>query len=156
MPWYRWITVFAAIAGAVLITPIDIGASEPLAVIVSDKCDLTDISTDELQKFYLGKTTMHTDECEIRLLAYQPSVKAFYRIVLDMTLLRFRKHWMKLVFAGEFATPPEECSTIADLKQRLCNNPGAIGFLPLSKVEGCMKILTIDGKQPDDSGYLLK
>lgn len=129
---------------------------EPLAIVVSDDCELSDVSSDDLKRFYLGKTTVMSDGYEIELLSFRAAAKKFYDLVLDMTPLSVRKHWMKLVFAGEFATPPTEYSDVDEIDAIICKRKEAICFLPLSKVTDCMKILTVNGLKPDDSDYPLK
>jgi hypothetical protein len=156
MFWSRSLIVTTIVALTILSQATAAGADDPLVVVVDESCELEDISVAYLQKLYLGKITIHSDGCEVLLLAYQSSSERFYESVLDMSVLRLRKHWMKLVFAGEFATPPEEFRTTEHLEKRLCDESGAIGFVPLAEVTGCMKTLTIDGKQPGDSGYALQ
>ncbi len=145
-----------AVGTLVLALASSIHADEPLAVVVSDSSTIPDISMNELERFYLGKTTMLPDGNEIVLLAYTPAAELFYKKVLDMSTLEVRRHWMKLVFEGEFATPPEEYRYADELKDMVCKKREAISFMPLSEVDSCMRILKLDGKIPGDEGYLLK
>jgi hypothetical protein len=156
MSWSRSLIVTTIVALTILSQATFAGADDPLVIVVDESCDLEGISLAYLKKLYLGKITVHSDGCEVLLLAHQSSSERFYKAVLDMSVLRLRKHWMKLVFAGEFATPPEEFRTAENLEKRLCDDSGAIGFVPLAEVAGCMKTLTIDGKQPGDTGYALQ
>lgn len=144
-------------AGALILTLAStIQADEPLAVVVSYSCTISDISMSELKRFYLGQTTILPDGDEVLLVAYTPAADSFYKTVLDMTILEVRRHWMKLVFEGEYATPPEEYRHIDELKDIVCKKEGAICFVPLSEVDDCMNILKLDGKKPGDEEYPLK
>lgn len=156
MSWSRSLIVTTIVALTILSQATSAGADDALVIVVDESCDLEDISFTDLKKLYLGKMTVHTDGREVLLLAHQASSERFYESILGMSVLRLRKHWIKLVFAGEFATPPEEFTATRNLEARLCGNSGALGFAPLSEVDGCMKTLTIDGKQPSDSGYVLE
>lgn len=127
-----------------------------LAVVVSIDNPISNLSLVELQRIYLGKTTLFPDGQEIELIEHAQSVEQFCLKGLEMTTLRFRKHWLKLIFSGGYATPPKECERIEDIDKLLCRNVGAICFVPTASVESCMKVLTIDSLGVNDEGYVLK
>ena len=131
-------------------------ATAQIAVIVNDANSTYDLTLDELKRIYLGKMTAFPDGKEIALMEYEPLCEKFYKAALNMTELKVRKHWMKVVFSGEFATPPTEHHHLEEIKDLVCKNRGAICFVRLSDVEDCMKVLTIEGKKPDDEAYPLK
>ncbi len=131
-------------------------ATAQIVVVVNDSNSISDLTLDELKRIYLGKTTAFPDGKEIVLMEYSPLCEKFYKAVLNMTELKVRKHWMKVVFSGEYATPPTEYKDLDEIKNQVCKNRGAICFVGLSEVEDCMKVLTIEGKKPDDEGYPLR
>ena len=149
----------AVIAVCVSVLPFSMvggAAKEPIAVVVNDSSAITDIKLEKLARYYLGKVTLLPDGSEIVLLAYAPLEEDFYKAAVKMTTLGLRKHWMKLVFEADYATPPTDYNDLDEIKGIVCKTKGAICFVPLSKVSDCMKVLTIDGKSPGDEGYALK
>ncbi len=131
-------------------------ATAQIVVVVNDSNSISDLTLDELRRIYLGKTTAFPNGKEIVLMEYAHLCEKFYKAVLNMTELKVRKHWIKVVFSGEYATPPIEYHDPDEIKNLVCKKRGAICFVRLSDLEDCMKVLTIGGKEPDDEGYPLR
>ncbi|MFQ5452792.1 MAG: hypothetical protein ACE5D6_01230 [Candidatus Zixiibacteriota bacterium] len=140
----------------IIISLVYVPVSAQIAVVVNDSSSVSDLSMEELKRIYMGKTTVIPDNEPIVLLEFCYLKEKFYDIVLDMSPLKVKKYWMKMVFSGEYATPPVPHRNIKDIKNVICENKGAICFLQLSDVGDCMNVLTIDGKKPEDEDYPLR
>lgn len=131
-------------------------ATAQIAVVVNDSNSTSDLTMDQLKRIYLGKTTAFPDGKTVVLMEHGSLNEEFYKTVLDMTLLKVRKHWMKIVFSGVYATPPTEYKDSDEIKRLVCKNKEAICFVRLTDADDCMKVLTIDGKNPEDKDYPLR
>ena len=129
--------------------------ADTIVVIVHKDNPLTNVSAALLQKIYLGKVTIFPNGERIVLGEMATWSEAFYRILLNKTPMTIRKYWIGVVFSGGVATPPVELKKSEEIKEFIENNPGAIIFSTTSMVDSTMKILTIDGKNPGEPGYLL-
>lgn len=129
---------------------------EPIAVVVNDQTATSELSFEELQRIYLGKTTFFRDRKKITPAVNAHLEQRFYRLVLGLTTRQVRKHWMKLVFSGADVIPPIGCSDPDEVRNLLQKKESVICFVRLSAVDSCMKVLTIDGKRPGDADYPLK
>lgn len=126
-----------------------------IAVVVHPDNSVTDISLSDLKRIYLGKVTSYESGDAIVLTGNQKLDEAFYQQVLDMSVRRVRKHWMKVVFEGEYATPPTAFDDLAELRKFINRNKGAIGFVKLSDVDSTLKMLTVEGLDPEAEDYPL-
>lgn len=140
----------------ILIASPAFGNDDPLVVVVNDSCEFSDITFIELERLYLGKITALPDDSDVLLLVYTSVNEMFFDILLDMTVLEVRKHWIRLVLEGEFVTPPDNHYDHDEIKRVICRKKGAICVIPLSKVDECMKVVSVDGKTADDKDYVLK
>lgn len=127
-----------------------------IAVVVHPDNPVADISLSDLKRIYLGKVTSYKSGDAIVLTISQKLDEVFYELVLDMSVKRVRKHWMKIVFEGAFATPPTAFDDLAELRKFINRNKGAIGFMELSAVDSTLKTLTIEGLDPEAEEYPLQ
>lgn len=126
-----------------------------LVVVVDDSNSVSNLSMKELKRIYLGKITDFKNGQEIALAEYAPANEDFYQATLGRSTHKTRKYWMKLIFSGGHATPPKVFKKIARIKQFLRDTEGAICFIESSDVDTGMKVLSLDGKMPEDEGYPL-
>ncbi len=126
------------------------------AVVVHCDNPIDDISLGELKRVYLGKSTSFVTGRPIVLAENNPLAAVFYENVAEMSLKRFRKYWMKVVFEGQYATPPVVFEHSSDLKEFVGRQEFAIGFLDFADVDSTVKVLTIDGISPESPEYPLK
>lgn len=132
-----------------------LGSPSPIAIVVNRSCPLENLSTDDLRKLYLGVTTTLGAEHRVALGEYAPERARFYQAILAMSEDRVRRRWIARVFAGEPGAPPEEFRDTAELVRFVSTHPGAIGFVPAEDTTGQVKVVTIDGRRPGETGYRL-
>jgi len=73
-----------------------------------------------------------------------------------MSKRQVRKHWLKKVFSGAHAVPPAGYDDAEEVQSLLCKHKSSICFIDIADVSECMKVLTIEGLNPDDEEYPLK
>jgi hypothetical protein len=127
----------------------------PLAIIVHSGNRLTSLSLDELRRLYLGMTPTFPSGERVVLLESAEHRLPFYREALGMSEDQFKRHWIARVFAGEPGTPPESFRDPGELVRYVAQHPDAIGFLPANRVDGSVKLLTIDARRPSNLRYPL-
>ena len=133
-----------------------VGQDGPIAVIVHPSNAVGGLSLDELRRMYLGTTVIFGSRQRVALAETESERVRFYRAVLSMNEDRVKRHWISLVFAGESATPPETFLSAEEAKRFVAARAGAIAFVPVSAVDGSVKVLPIDGLLPSDPGYTVR
>lgn len=129
--------------------------SGQIAVVVHPDNPVEDVNLVDLKRIYLGKITTFESATPIVLTENTALDDEFYEIVTDMSLRRIRKHWMKIVFEGVFATPPTAFKDLLEMKKFIGQNVGSIGFMDILAVDSTLKVLTIEGLSPGAEGYPL-
>lgn len=147
--------LMAAVLGLCTRTPV-CAAQTAIAVIVSPNTPIVNLSLDQLRRIYLGSTTTIANDGSVILVEHPPEREAFYRAALGMSEDRVKRHWIRVVFAGDDAAPPREIEESGAVNQYVAGHHGAIAFLSESAVQQDVKIVTIDGRRPSDPGYPLR
>jgi hypothetical protein len=127
-----------------------------LVLIVQRGSTMTDATADELRNLYLGSATLLPDKRRVILVECAPLKARFYKTLLRMNETQVKRHWMQLVFAGDFATPPVEFADEAAVKRYVATHPGAVGFISASEVDETVKALRVDGLAPLSPNYLFR
>ena len=65
--------------------------------------------------------------------------------VVRMSDDQFRRHWIRVVFAGNPVTPPQGFDTVADAVKFVATHRGALAFVN-GPVDASVRILLIDGR----------
>ncbi len=139
-----------------LAPPLPVQAQEAIAVVVHPDNPLTTISREELRRLYLGTSTILPKGESVLLLESATVRERFYAAALGMSLARFKRHWIGVVFSGGSGTPPKEVGGLDDLRHFVATHRGAIAFLGAAEAGGTVKVLAVDGLRPDDPRYPLK
>jgi ABC-type phosphate transport system substrate-binding protein len=150
----RWLPVL--LAGALLTPSLPCDLQAQIVVVVNPHNPVKDLSLEELRRLYLGRTTTFRQNLPVSLMEQAIVSDAFYQAALGMNEERVRRHWIGIVFSGETAKPPRSFTGAEELKQAVAENPGAIAFIDLAETDAGMKVLTINGRQPDDERYPLR
>lgn len=127
-----------------------------IAIVVNKNNPIDDISIAELKRIYLAKKTVFSLGNNIVLAEYADLKEEFYDILLDWSLIKYKRHWMKLIFSGESYGAPKEFDRTDNLKEFISKNVNAIAFIALSDADDNVKILTVDGKNPGSKDYPFK
>jgi hypothetical protein len=139
-----------------LLTPGVSLASEPLAIVTGPSSRQRNLSADKLRRIFLALPTDDDDGrrfVPINLAQGTGAREHFDRSVLSMSPAEAARYWIDQRLRG--SKPPRSASSLDICRRAVLEMPGAISYLPLSAV-GTLKVLTIDGRAPRDTGYALK
>jgi ABC-type phosphate transport system substrate-binding protein len=150
----RWLPVL--LAGALLTPLLPRDGLAQIVVVVNPSNPVKNVTLEELRRLYLGRTTTFSRNLPVSLMEQAVVSDAFYEAALGMNEARVRRHWIGIVFSGETAKPPRSFAAADDLKRAVAENPGAIAFIDLAETDPGMKVLTINGRHPDDDRYPLR
>lgn len=116
--------------------------SAETAVIVNPSTG-DNISTDQVSRIFLGKVnTFPSGKAAVpyNLPEGNPAREAFESEVVGRDGSQLKAYWSKLIFTGK-GTPPKELDASA-VKQKVANDPNAIGYIDASEVDGSVKVVT--------------
>lgn len=131
-------------------------AQGQIAVVVNTHNPVDDVSVQELERLFLGKTSVFANGDQVQLATLDDSAEVFCSRVLGMTPNQFRRHWIKAVFAGTRSLPPEPFKGAAEVLSFVAANKGAVAIIGLGDVDDSVKVLLIDGKAPGQADYFLQ
>jgi len=127
-----------------------------VSFIVSSKRATKNLSSAELRRIFLGRTSRWRDGHRITLFvrpSKTPEGRLFLDRIVHMSEIDYAQWWIGEVFRGEAASVPRVIETSEAMLKAVAANEDAIGFIawPVSGAE--VSVLTIDGKPPDDPAY---
>lgn len=131
-------------------------APGPIAVILNPHNLEAGLAREDLRHLYLGVRTAFPNRSPVLLLALPGISERFYATALDMSRDEVKRYWIGLVFSGDSAVPPKEVADVAELKRLVAKHPGAVGFIPARDADSTVRVVDIEGKRPNDSGYPLR
>lgn len=126
-----------------------------IAVVVHPASPLSDLSSEELRRLFLGSTTSLEGGERVELGGLNEARSRFYRSALGMSEDRLKRHWISRVFAGQPGTPPVEFRSTDELLEFVASHPGAVAFVHAGSVDGKVKVVSIDGRTPGDVDYAM-
>ena len=130
-------------------------ASAQIAVIVHPSTPLSNVSVEELRRYFLGKTG-RIGTAEVQVVESTKDRGAFYRALVSLSEDEVRRRWVGLAFRGEIAHMPKEFADAAELRRFVSEHPGTIAFIAAHAVDASVKVLAVGGRQPSDAGYPLR
>jgi ABC-type phosphate transport system substrate-binding protein len=138
----QWFAGILAAAGFATALP----AAAELVVIVNPKNANTALTTEQVSQLFLGKSASFPGGAAataLNLVEGAPLRDEFYSKVADKNPGQVKAYWAKQMFSGK-GSPPKELATAADVKKAVAADPGAIGYVDKSVVDGTVKgVLTI-------------
>jgi ABC-type phosphate transport system substrate-binding protein len=134
-------------------------AAANVAVLVSAKNPMRDISTGDLRRIFLGDISRWRNGHRI-ILFVRPMDSAEGRLFLDhlvrMSDIDYSQWWLGAVFRGRVANAPRVIDTVDQMVRAVASTPDAIGFVALPPVDPGVVVLTIEGKAPGNPQYALR
>jgi len=111
-----------------------------IVVVVHKDSPLTPISQHEVVDLFLGKYKS-SHNVQVKPLDNKDGAlrDRFYSAVANMSAMRVKAYWSRIVFSGQ-GRPPHEISS-AEAGSWLTNDTGALTYLPLNQVGDDMKII---------------
>lgn len=134
-------------------------ATEPLAIIVNRSNSVSDLSTTELRRIFLGDRSHWPNGRRITLVMREPGElerKTMLRDLYQMSESDLKNHFLHGLFTGDILVSPKILATAVGVRKFVFNVPGAIGYVRLSDVDDTVKVLRVDELLPDDKGYRLR
>lgn len=131
-------------------------AGEPIAVVMGSSSAQRALSSDKLRRIFLAIPTDDDDGhrfVPINLGQTTSVRERFDRSVLKLAPSEVARYWIDQRLRGN--KPPRSAGTVELVRRALQELPGAISYLPLSAAS-TLRVLTIDGRGPSESGYLLR
>jgi ABC-type phosphate transport system substrate-binding protein len=138
-------------------------AGEPVAanvaVLVSAKNPMRDISAGDLRRIFLGDISRWRNGHRI-ILFVRPMDTAEGRLFLDhlvrMSDIDYSQWWLGAVFDGRVANAPRVIGSIDEMVKAVASTPDAIGFIAAPPRDPGVAVLTVEGKPPADPHYALR
>ena len=133
--------------------------SEPLAIVVNQSNPVDDLSFRELRRIFLGNQSHWANGRRITLVmreTNEPESKTILRDVCEMSEDQLKTHYLHGLFTGEILVSPKTLATSMGVRKFIFNVPGGIGYLRKSDIDATVKIVRIDGLDPDDKDYKLR
>jgi phosphate transport system substrate-binding protein len=130
------------------------GPGDVIAFVVDRANPTSDVSADELKQIFLGKRKQWPHGARIVPIDLDPGAErdAVTKRVLGMDRGGVERYWVDQKVRGAGAAPKVAPSTGAAVKL-VAKIRGAIAYVPLSEVDGTVKVLKIGGVAPGQPGY---
>lgn len=131
-------------------------AADPIAVVMASNSRQRGLSSDKLRRVFLALPTDDDDGhrfVPINLAQSSNVRERFDRNVLSMSPTEIARYWIDQRLRGN--KPPRSASSLDLCRRAVQELPGAISYLPLSQV-GSLKVLSIDGRSPNENSYALR
>jgi len=151
---------FALILGALSPLPLQLAqaaAGPALVVVISTATGLRDITTATLRRAFMGYPTEVGGKrlIPINHPTGSPDRVLFDKLMLGLSPEEVGRFWVDRRIRDE--SPPPKTVPSPDLAVRVAASlPFAITYVTPELVNDKVAVLTIDGKSPKDSSYLLK
>ena len=131
-----------------------------LAIIVNLSNPVSNLSTPELRRIFLGERGHWPNPYGRRITlvmleAGWPERTAVLSSIYQMSETEFNNHFLHGLFTGEVFVSPKTLATPEGVRKFIFNVPGAIGYLRESDVDKTVKVIRIDERLPEDKGYRL-
>lgn len=121
------------------------GIDRSLRVVVSKENKVTSLTTDDLNRIFLGKKTLW--ESGTRIVPAMPEEESpageiFLSGTLKKSVSQFRAYWKRLLFSGG-GTVPKVFRSNEQLLDFVARQPGAIAVIEASAVNDRVRVLDI-------------
>ena len=135
--------------------------SRDVAIIVSPKNSMSDISFDVLRKYFKAERGQWPNGSKVVVAMLQPPGQSERGIVLRSIYGWDENYYQKYFRQGQFnesiQQPPKELNTAYLMMRYVQFVEGAIGYVRADQVDASkVKVLSVDGRRPGDAGYRIK
>jgi len=130
------------------------GERVPLAVIVAKSSELSELSSAQLTRMFMGE---FVDNGVRRLIPLNRATateerEEFDRAVLGKSPDEMARYWIDRKIRGQ-SSAPKAVEPVDVYERVIAKLDGAIGYVRTDEIRGDVKVLRIDGKAPADRGY---
>jgi hypothetical protein len=131
--------------------------AQVIAIVVDRDNPASDIGLEELRSLFLGRRGEWPDGTRAVPIDLEPGApprRAFCSTVLRMSEDQYERYWVDQRVRGAGAGP-RALSSPGLVLRLVARVRGAVGYVPLSRVDGTVKVLAVGGVRPDQPGYPL-
>lgn len=154
-----FLSTMLLVAALVPITPsVRATASEPLVMIINTSVSLKDITLPMLRRAFEGSPVEYASGKRIipfNALSESSDRVLFDRAVLGLTPDEMARFWVDQRIRSA-AQAPRTIGTPELAVRVIASLPGAITYVRESKADRTVRVLSIEGKSPEDEDYLLR
>jgi ABC-type phosphate transport system substrate-binding protein len=121
-----------------------VAARADVVAVVSAKSSIRTLSNSEIANIFLGKSSRFPDGIRavpIDQVEGSPARDEFYGKVVGKSAAQIKAYWSKIIFTGR-GQPPPMVSNDSEVKQRLSENPAAIGYIERDLVDGSVRVVS--------------
>jgi ABC-type phosphate transport system substrate-binding protein len=114
-----------------------------VVAVVSAKSPITALSKSQVTDIFLGRVSSFPDGVQaVPIDQAEGSITRveFYAKVVGKTAAQIKAYWSKIIFTGR-GQPPPTVSSSAEVKERLVENPAAIGYIDASMVDDSVRVV---------------
>ena len=122
-----------------------ISASAETVLVVSENSQIHKLSRHEIADIFMGKSKNQARVGHILPVDQTQDTlrEEFYRAYLGKSVPQVKAHWAKIIFTGR-GHPPPTVNNIEELKDKLKENPNAVGYAERSKVDETLRIVNLE------------
>ncbi len=145
-----------ALLGGLCVPATALAEPQAIAIVVDRDNPASDIGVEELRSLFLGKRREWPDGTRavpVNLEAGPPH-HAFCSTVLKMGEADYERYWVDQKVRGA-GTGPRLLSSWGLVIRLVARVRGAVGYVPLNRIDGSVKVLSVDGISPGQPGYPL-
>jgi hypothetical protein len=131
----------------------------PLAVVVHPAVPVSNVSLTELRDLVLGNQRFWKTGLRVELVVRavpSPERDGFVVRLSGMSEIQFQQYWIGQVFRGRATSAPRAVPDPATAVALVAALPGALSLVETTGVGGSVRMLTVDGRRPDDPTYALR
>ena len=114
-----------------------------LAVVVNAKSGVSVLTRNDVMNIFLGRFRQFPTGLDARpvdVVDSHPDRARFYRLLVSKEVPEINAYWARLVFTGR-VTPPQQVNSAEEVIKWVQANPGGIGFVDVSKVDGRVRVV---------------
>ncbi len=129
--------IYKTILMASLLLLVNTSAYAEGCIVVSKDIKVEEFTKDEIERIFLGKTTILRDGTRVQVVLSSGDDKianGFLKKFTGKTQRRFKKYWLKLVFAG-YGIAPKFFKNDQKAKEYIENQEGVVAFITEDEIK---------------------
>jgi hypothetical protein len=133
--------------------------ADDIAIVVRPDVPIDDLSFADVRKLFLGERQFWPKNMRVTLLIRAPTARerdVVLKEIYQMSEAQFRQYWISKVFRADVSAGPKIVYSGEMATELVLAIPGAVAFVPASKVPKGLKTLKIDGHLPGEKEYPLR
>ncbi len=154
----HFVLLLLAIGGLAVISATQAQSPGPdIAVVVNPENSLENLSHSELRKIFAGERRSWAGGVTVRILVRGPNTRERDTLLhlLQMAESDYEQYWTTKIFRGEAQSAPLVLPSVGMIREAILAYPGAIALVAANDVKPGMKVIKIDSRLPNESGYPL-